>query len=46
MTRHRSPKVRLRNHIVTLKEEEILEGDRVVVETLFLEEKEEVEEEK
>jgi hypothetical protein len=38
MTRKRSPKVRLRNHIVTLKEEEAFEGDRVVVETLFIEE--------
>jgi hypothetical protein len=46
MTRHRSPKVRLRNHIVTLKEEEVPEGDRLVVETLFLEEDEEVEEDK
>jgi hypothetical protein len=38
--------VRLRNHIVPLKEEEFPEGDRVVVETLFLEEEEEVEEDR
>jgi hypothetical protein len=38
--------VRLRNHIVTLKEEEVPEGDRVVAETLFLEEEEQVEEER
>jgi hypothetical protein len=44
MTRHRSPKVRQRNHIVTLREEKVPEEDRVVVETLFLEEEEEVEE--
>jgi hypothetical protein len=33
-----------RNHIVTLREEEVPEEGRVVVETLFLEEEEEVEE--
>jgi hypothetical protein len=44
MTRHKSPKVRWRNHVVTLKEEEVPEEDRVLVETLFLEEEEEVEE--
>jgi hypothetical protein len=46
MTRHISPKVRLRNHVVTLREEEVPEEARVVVETLFLEEEEEVEEDK
>ena len=44
MTRHIIPKVRHRNHIVTLREEEVPEEYRVVVETLFLEEEEEVEE--
>jgi hypothetical protein len=46
MTRHRIPKVRWRNHIVTMREEEVLEEDRVGVETLFLEEEEDVEEER
>jgi hypothetical protein len=46
MTRHIIPKVRLRNHIVTLREEEVPEGDKGVVEIIFLEEEEEVEEEK
>jgi hypothetical protein len=46
MTRHRIPKVRLRNHIVTLKEEEVLEGDRMLVETIFPKEEEEAEEER
>jgi hypothetical protein len=46
MTKHISPKVRQRNHIVTLKEEEVLEGDIVVVETLFLEEEEDAKEER
>jgi hypothetical protein len=44
MIRHRIPKVRWRNHIVTLRGEEVLEEGKVVVETLFLEEEEEVEE--
>jgi hypothetical protein len=44
MTRHRSPKARWINHIVTLREEEVPEEGRVVVETLCLEEGEEVEE--
>jgi hypothetical protein len=42
MTRHISPKVKWRNHIVTLREEEVPEEDKVVVETLFLEEEEDV----
>jgi hypothetical protein len=46
MTRHRSPRLRMKNHIITRKEEEVPEGDRVVEENLFLEEEEEVEEEK
>jgi hypothetical protein len=43
MTRHKSPKVRQKNHIVTLREEEVPDEGRVVVEFLFLEEEEEVE---
>jgi hypothetical protein len=46
MKRNIIPKVILKNHIVTLKEEEVPEGDRVVVETIFLKEGEEEEEEK
>jgi hypothetical protein len=46
MSRHISPKVRQRNHIFTLKEEEVPKEDKAVVETLSLEEEEEVEEEK
>jgi hypothetical protein len=38
--------VRLKNHIVTQKEEEVPEGDRVVEEIIFLEEEEEAEEER
>jgi hypothetical protein len=34
------------NHIVTMREKEVPEEDRVVVETLFPEEEEEAEEEK
>ena len=44
MIRHRKPRMKLRNHIVTLKEEEVPEEDRLVGEILFLEEEEEVEE--
>jgi hypothetical protein len=36
--------VRLKNHIVTEKEEEVPKGDRVVEEIIFLEEEEEAEE--
>jgi hypothetical protein len=46
MTRHRSLKVRWKNHMVTLREEEVPKEGRVVVETLFLEEEEGEEEEK
>jgi hypothetical protein len=45
MIRHKNPKMRLRNHIVTRKEEEVLEEDNMVGEVL-LEEEEEAEEEK
>jgi hypothetical protein len=38
--------MRWRNHIVTLREEEVPEEGRVVVEVLFPEEEEEAEEEK
>jgi hypothetical protein len=44
--KYRSPKTNKRSHIVTLREEEVPKDDRVVVETLFPEEEEEVEEEK
>jgi hypothetical protein len=46
MTRHKIPKVRQRNHIVTLREEEVPNEDRVVVETLFLEKEEDIQEER
>jgi hypothetical protein len=46
MIRHIIPMVRQRNHIVTLKEEEFPEEDKVVVENIFLEEDEEAEEER
>jgi hypothetical protein len=46
MIRHKSPRLRLKNHIVTQKEEEVPEGDNMVEEILFLEEEEEAEEEK
>jgi hypothetical protein len=42
MIRHRSPRLRLENRIVTQKEEEVPEGDSMVVEMIFLEEEEEV----
>jgi hypothetical protein len=38
--KHRSPRIRWRNHIVTLREEEFPEEDTVVVEVLFPEEEE------
>jgi hypothetical protein len=38
--------VRLKNHIVTQKEEKVLEGDIVMEEIVFLKEEEEVEEER
>jgi len=41
MTRNKNPKVRWRNYTVTLKEEEVPEEERVVLETLFLKEEEE-----
>jgi hypothetical protein len=46
MTRNKIPKVRLKNHIVIQTEEEVIEGERVVDEIIFLEEEEEAEEEK
>jgi hypothetical protein len=46
MIRHRSPRLRLKNHTVTHKEEEVPEGDNMVEEIIFLEEEEEAEEEK
>jgi hypothetical protein len=46
MLRHRSPKVRLKNHIITQKEDEVPKGDNIVVETIFLKEEEEAKEEK
>jgi hypothetical protein len=44
MIRHQKQRMRLRNHIVTLKEEEVLKEDRLVGEIIFLEEEEEVKE--
>jgi hypothetical protein len=41
MIRHRSPRVRLKDHIVTQKEEEFPEGDNLVEEIIFLKEEEE-----
>ena len=41
MIRHRSPRLKLKNHIVTQKEEEVPEGDNMVEGILFLEEEEE-----
>jgi hypothetical protein len=45
MSRHRSPKLRIINHVFILREEEVPKGDRVVVEIIFLEEEEEEERE-
>jgi hypothetical protein len=45
MKRHIKPRMRLRNHTVTQKVEEVSEGDKVV-EEILLEEEEEGEEEK
>jgi hypothetical protein len=45
MIRHRNPKMGLRNHTITPKDEEVPEGDKVV-EGVLLEEEEETEEEK
>ena len=44
--KNRSLKMRWRSHIITLREEEVPEEGRVVVEALFLEEEEEAEEDK
>jgi tRNA A22 N-methylase len=44
MIRHRKLRMRMRNHMVTLKEEEVLKEDHLVGEIIFLEEEEEVEE--
>jgi hypothetical protein len=41
MTEHISLRMRLRNHTITQNEEEVLEKDRVVEETLLEEEAEE-----
>jgi hypothetical protein len=41
----RNPKLKLKSITTRQKEEEFLEGDTMVEETLFLEEEEEVEEE-
>ena len=46
MIRHKSPRLRLENHIVTQKEEEIPKGGNMVEEIIFLEEEEEAEEER
>lgn len=44
MIRQKSQRLRMRNHIVDYKEEEVPEGENLVVENLFLEEDEEAEE--
>jgi hypothetical protein len=44
MIRHRKLRMRIRNHIVILKEEEVPKEDRLVGEIIFLKEEEEVEE--
>ena len=44
MIRHRKISMRMRNHMVTLKGEEVLEEDHLVGEIIFLEEEEEIEE--
>jgi hypothetical protein len=41
MIRHKSPGLRLENHTITQKEEEVLEGDNMLEGILFLEEEEE-----
>ena len=41
MIRHRSPGLRLENHTITQKEEEVPEGDNMLEGILFLEEEEE-----
>jgi hypothetical protein len=46
MTRHISPSLRLENHIVIQKEEEVPEGDSMVEVIIFLKEEEEAEEER
>jgi hypothetical protein len=46
MTRHIIPKARRKNHIVTLKEKEVLKGESSIVGIIFLEEEEYAEEEK
>jgi hypothetical protein len=44
MIRHRKIRMRMRNHMVTLKVEEVPKEDHLVGEIIFLEEEEEVEE--
>jgi hypothetical protein len=44
MIRHRKLRMRTRNHMVVLKEEEVPKEDRLVGEIIFLKEEEEVEE--
>ena len=44
MIRHRKLRMRMRNHMVILKEEEVPKEDRLVGEIILLEEEEEVEE--
>jgi hypothetical protein len=46
MIRHKIPRMRWIKYIVTRKEEGVPEGESMVVETIFLEEEEEAEEEK
>jgi hypothetical protein len=44
MIRHRKIRMRMRNHMVSLKEEEVPNEDRLVGEIIFLEDEEEIEE--
>jgi hypothetical protein len=46
MIRHKIPRLRLKTHTITQKQEEVPEGDNMVVKIIFLEEEEEVEEER
>jgi hypothetical protein len=43
MIRHRSPRLRLENHTIIQKEEEVPEGDNMLEGIIFLEEEEEAE---
>jgi hypothetical protein len=46
MTRNKIPRLRLENHTMNKKEEEVPEGESIVEKMIFLEEAEEAEEER